>query len=46
MDDQPVYEYKKFERLRHLEPDPKKTMGVSPVVPREDNDEKLIWYDV
>ena len=46
MDDVPVYEFKKYERLRHLEPHPSKVMGTCPAVPREDTDEKLIWFDV
>ena len=45
-DDEPVYQFEKYERLRHTDPDPKKTVGVAPLVPREDNDEKWYWADI
>ena len=46
MDDTPVYEFTKYERLKHLEPHPSKVIGTAPAVPREDTDEKLIWFDI
>ena len=45
-DDEPLYQFEKYERLRHTDPDPKKTVGVAPLIPREDNDEKWYWADI
>ena len=45
-DDEPLYKFEKYERLRHTDPDEKKTVGVAPLIPREDNDEKWYWSDI
>lgn len=35
-----------FERLKKYTPDNKKVIGLSSVIPREDNDEKFEYYDI
>jgi hypothetical protein len=40
IDDIPMHETDNFERMKKFEPLEKHTVGSSPVIPREDNDEK------
>lgn len=35
-----------YERLKKYNPNPKHVVGTTPLVPREDNDEKLEWFDI
>lgn len=46
MDDHTMQETDTFERLKKFQPDPKKIVGSSTIIPKEDNDEKFEFYDV
>ena len=44
-DDIALYEVDNFERQKHFNPKEKDVVGTSPIIPTQDTDEKLIWYD-
>jgi len=46
IDDHTMQETDTFERLKKFQPDPKKVVGSTTVIPREDNDEKFEYYDI
>lgn len=46
IDDVSFLEYDNYERLKRLEPKKGTTVGDSPVIPMEDNDQKLYFYDL
>ena len=45
MDDVKLYEYDNFERMKPFTPLEKNVVGTTTVIPQQDTDEKLIWYD-
>lgn len=46
IDDVPMVITDEFERLKKYKPDPKHVNGPSPLIPRQDNDEALEFYDI
>jgi len=41
-----MHETDTFERLKKFQADPKKVIGSTSIIPKEDNDEKFEFYDV
>ena len=46
MDDIPMHITDEFERFKKFKADPKKVAGATPVIMREDNDEKFEFWDI
>lgn len=46
MDDFSMHEHDELERFKKFKPDPKKTIGTTTLIPREDNDEKFEFWDM
>ena len=46
MDDYALTKTDEYERLKRYKPDKKHTVGITPIVPREDSDEKFEFYDI
>jgi len=46
MDDYPMHKTDDFERMKKLRPKKGSTVGISQMIPREDTDEKLEYYDI
>ena len=46
IDDFALYQSDEFERLKKYAPDDKDVAGITPIIPRVDNDEALEFYDI
>ena len=46
IDDYDLTFYDEFERFKKFKPDKKKVVGSTPIILREDNDEKFEFYDI
>jgi hypothetical protein len=46
MDDVSMSEYDNFERLKPYKPKAGTTVGITPIIPIEDNDTKPFFYDI
>ena len=46
IDDIPMHEFDEFERHKKFKASQKHVVGVTPVIPREDTDEKLEFWDI
>ena len=45
MDDEKLYKYDNFERLKPLMPKKGSTVGTTTIIPTQDTDEKLVFFD-
>lgn len=46
IDDYDFNRFDEFERFKKFKPLEKNVVGDSPIIPREDTDEKLEWFDI